>query len=627
LFGGIGAAIDEVKKSFVDFINVIKQLKDIDFSSPVALIKSLGTNFKDVFDGIKKESGDVGKAFAKGFTDATKEVKKTTKSLEDQKNQVKELTKEEKKAAADRAKRASDAQQELDLFKVDQQVQAAKKIAENEKETTKERLKALDELTERTKAFINIKRNGELDSAQNDPERELIERQRALDLIKLEEETAKISNDIQRDAINERKQIIVTGITEISNLVIKQREAELIANEEAFKQGLKSREQFEKDKNKIIARSAREQLEQQLAFLTAELLAFQKTTEEKIAIQQQLNLVKAELRKLDLQDFLNNQDQEIESTERGIEILKGQFSSLAESLGVPAEAFNTIFEQIQTGFSDSDAAIQAFGSAAIGVFEQITAADNARLDRRLENIQREAELQLAFEGNTAEAREAITAQLALKEAEIRRKQAQNEKKNALFQIGVSTAQAIIKTAAAIPFPTSIPFIAAVGAIGAAQAAIVASQPIPEFKEGVRGFEGGNAIVGDGGKREPITDSQGKLLGISPNRSTLVNLPKGANVYSSIKEYNHEKGLNNILQSNGINPMGGAIFNNKLPVVKIQNNGITEDQMYNAVKKAVGTQSTFNVNIDKKGVQTYLTNGGKRTTNFLNNRVSGKGKQV
>jgi DNA repair exonuclease SbcCD ATPase subunit len=669
LFGGIGAAIDEVKKSFVDFINVIKQLKDIDFSSPVALIKSLGTNFKDVFDGIKKESGDVGKAFAKGFTDATKKVKKATKEIDDltaaekkriqglidqivalDKNQnaiklqsksvteleaiLKKLTDTENKLAADRAKRASDAQQELDLFKVDQQVQAAKKIAENEKETTKERLKALDELTERTKAFINIKRNGELDSAQNDPERELIERQRALDLIKLEEETAKISNDIQRDAINERKQIIVTGITEISNLVIKQREAELIANEEAFKQGLKSREQFEKDKNKIIARSAREQLEQQIAFLTAELLAFQKTTEEKIAIELQLAKVKSELRKVDLQEAKDKQDQDQENIdlekqklEQAIEILKGEFSKLGEAFGIPEEAFNTIFDGIRNGFESIGEATDAFGSAAIGVFEQITAADNARLDRRLENIQREAELQLAFEGNTAEAREAITAQLALKESEIRRKQAQNEKKNALFQIGVSTAQAIIKTAATLGFPAAIPFVAAVGAIGAAQAAIVASQPIPEFKEGVRGFKGGNAIVGDGGKREPITDSKGKLLGISPNRSTLVNLPKGANVYSSIKEYNHEKGLNNILQSNGINPMGGAIFNNKLPVVKIQNNGITEDQMYNAVKKAVGTQSTFNVNIDKKGVQTYLTNGGKRTTNFLNNRVSGKGKQV
>jgi len=144
------------------------------------------------------------------------------------------------------------------------------------------------------------------------------------------------------------------------------------------------------------------------------------------------------------------------------------------SSDLPADAFNTIFEQIQTGFSDSDAAIQAFGSVAIGVFEQITAADNARLDRRLENIQREAELQLAFEGNTAEAREAITAQVALKESEIRRKQAQNENKNALFQIGVSTAQAIIKTAATLGFPAAIPFVAAVGAIGAAQAAIVAS---------------------------------------------------------------------------------------------------------------------------------------------------------
>mgnify|MGYP007011963525 CR=1 FL=1 len=176
----------------------------------------------------------------------------------------------------------------------------------------------------------------------------------------------------------------------------------------------------------------------------------------------------------------------------------GDWSSDVCSSDLPADAFNTIFEQIQTGFSDSDAAIQAFGSVAIGVFEQITAADNARLDRRLENIQREAELQLAFEGNTAEAREAITAQVALKESEIRRKQAQNEKKNALFQIGVSTAQAIIKTAATLGFPAAIPFVAAVGAIGAAQAAIVASQPIPEFAEGVRDFKGGQAIVGDGG---------------------------------------------------------------------------------------------------------------------------------
>lgn len=627
VIGGFANALGAIKNSVIDFISALTRLTDIDFSSPSAFFGSIKDNFKDVFSTVSIGAGNISDAFKKGFEETVAPIEKTTEALEDQKDTVTELTEEEKKLAAQRAKRAADAQQTLDEFRVKQQIEDAKKVAEAEEESTQTRLNALDDVIERTEALIRIRKNAAISEAENDPERELAEAQAAAELIKLDEETERIRTEIQRSAINERKQLIIDGVTQISNEIIKQRDAELIANEEIFKSGLITQEQFEQERLNITAEFGRQQLEQQLAFLAAELLNTQKTAEEKIAIEQQLSAVRTQLRELDLNEFIRNQDSQVDKTEQATEILKGQFAGLAESLGVPADAFNGIFEGIQTGFEDVGAAADAFGSLAIGVFDQITAADNARLERRLENIAKERDIAIQFAGDNVAAQEAINAQFAAKEAEIRRKQAQNEKKNALFQIGVNTAQAIIKTAAQLGFPAAIPFVAAVGAIGAAQAAIVATQPLPEFAEGVRGFEGGPAIVGDGGKREPITDKRGKLIGISPSRSTLVNLPKGANVYSSIAEYKHEKGLNDLLSSNGINPMGGAIFNGGIPNIKIQNNGITEDQMYRAVKKAVGKQSTFNVNIDKKGVQSYLTNGGKRTTNFLNNRVSGKGKNV
>jgi hypothetical protein len=72
--------------------------------------------------------------------------------------------------------------------------------------------------------------------------------------------------------------------------------------------------------------------------------------------------------------------------------------------------------------------------------------------------------------------------------EIRRKQAQDEKQAAIFQIIINTASAIIKAISLTGNPTAgiIPAF-----IGATQLALVASKPIPKFKKGTLNLQGGS----------------------------------------------------------------------------------------------------------------------------------------
>jgi len=71
----------------------------------------------------------------------------------------------------------------------------------------------------------------------------------------------------------------------------------------------------------------------------------------------------------------------------------------------------------------------------------------------------------------------------VKEREIRRKQAASAKDAAIFQAVISTAQAVMQALANTPPPASYALAAVAGALGAAQIAAIASQPLPKFAEG------------------------------------------------------------------------------------------------------------------------------------------------
>ena len=119
-------------------------------------------------------------------------------------------------------------------------------------------------------------------------------------------------------------------------------------------------------------------------------------------------------------------------------------------------------------------------------------------------------------------------------ADLEQKQAKWQKANSIIQTTIATSQAIMKALAeAGPFAGPI-LTAVIGAMGAAQVAIIASQPIPKYANGTDNHPGGLAIVGDGGRQEVIETDNGAY--ITPSVPTLVDLPKRAKVIPDLIDY-------------------------------------------------------------------------------------------
>jgi hypothetical protein len=102
---------------------------------------------------------------------------------------------------------------------------------------------------------------------------------------------------------------------------------------------------------------------------------------------------------------------------------------------------------------------------------------NMGFQKELNDLEKKKELELSNKNLTEAQKAKIEAEYTKKSNEIKRKQAVNDKLQALFNIAIGTAQGIV---AALKTPALIPFIAAIGAV---QAALVAAQPIPKFARG------------------------------------------------------------------------------------------------------------------------------------------------
>lgn len=132
--------------------------------------------------------------------------------------------------------------------------------------------------------------------------------------------------------------------------------------------------------------------------------------------------------------------------------------------------------------------------------------------------------------------EAATAarqeQLEKKKAQLQYKAAVMDKANKVAQIAISTALGIMTTFAQLGWPAGIPGAAFVAAMGALQTATALAQPIKAYKEGTKGkpHPGGLAVVGDGGQAELVI--AGHNVWLTPDKPTLVDLPKGAEVFPS-----------------------------------------------------------------------------------------------
>lgn len=85
-----------------------------------------------------------------------------------------------------------------------------------------------------------------------------------------------------------------------------------------------------------------------------------------------------------------------------------------------------------------------------------------------------------------------------KKAALEEKQAKYAKAQALTNIAIQTALAIMNAMATAPFPINIIQAGIAGAMGAAQLAIAASKPLAQYEKGRKGGKGEYALVGEKG---------------------------------------------------------------------------------------------------------------------------------
>ena len=190
---------------------------------------------------------------------------------------------------------------------------------------------------------------------------------------------------------------------------------------------------------------------------------------------------------------------EMTDTRSGAQRFADAFVDAASQIG---EAFSAVTDVMGALSDRRIAAIESEREAALGQIDaEIAASENRGKVLTQEEAQREAVLAR---------RAAVDAEYAEKERAERRKAAEAEKRNALFQIAINTA--INATKAGLnPFQ-----VAGIIALGAAQAAAVAAQPIPAYARGTDKHPGGMALVGEEG---PEIVSLPRGTGVVPNPDT------------------------------------------------------------------------------------------------------------
>ena len=189
--------------------------------------------------------------------------------------------------------------------------------------------------------------------------------------------------------------------------------------------------------------------------------------------------------------------------------------------------FSKLLASAKTTQEEFAVTFNAISEVAQDAFNIISEASQKNFEEEYSRLEQQKNIALMFAGDSASAREEIEKQAEQKRKEIAKREAKAKKQQAIVNIAIDTAQAIVATLAKTPLPAGLPFVIATAALGAAQIALVASQQIPEYWKGTDNAEGGLAWTQEKG-REIITDSQGRIKSTGSDKGAeLTMLTKGS----------------------------------------------------------------------------------------------------
>ena len=430
------------------------------------------------------------------------------------------------------------------------------KSALDTKEKSDTAIGKVDEKTKENEKKRALKLKNDLEKAKNEAEfKAAQERQKILDEI----ENANYKNEFDRERqqirdefflkIESNKELeaelIKVRDARIAEIDKKEKEANAKLLEEKYLNELKIAESSSTAKALILktelanGQISEEQYNQKIKELE------ESTLQSKILIAGKWSstVKKAEE---DITTFTNKQadnrlNKTIENNKKNEELLKkaiGDLATMASQgilvrLGINQQdadrltkSLTDIYQKIKDRKPiDAGEIAETAGSAYFAVSNAIAASDAQRRQEELAALQVQQEEELRLAGDNEQKKDVIRQKYALKEREIKRKQAEADKKKAIMDATIKTAVAVITAISQSPLTLGMPWAAIVAALGAAEIAMIAATPIPKFAKGVVSFDGKGGLV----KGEGTGTSDSNLAYLSKNESVIPAEPTIANL--------------------------------------------------------------------------------------------------
>lgn len=143
------------------------------------------------------------------------------------------------------------------------------------------------------------------------------------------------------------------------------------------------------------------------------------------------------------------------------------------------------------------------------LFSILTRNEEIRIENEYKKRLAAIEKSITDEEKRNQAIMALEAEYEIKRTEARRKAAKEAKLVNIFQAIIDTAAAIVKTMREWGMPFAIPWMAAAGAIGAAQVAAIAAQPIPLAEGAI--FERPTRMLAETGRSYLVGEAGTEIL--------------------------------------------------------------------------------------------------------------------
>ena len=302
-----------------------------------------------------------------------------------------------------------------------------------------------------------------------------------------------------------------------------------------------------------------------------------------------------------------------EATDNWLNSFSSEFLQ-SSGLGSLETFFDGTFDKLLEGAETTEekfaVTFNAIAESAQEAFNFISNASQANFDAEYARLESQKDVALKFAGDSATSKKKIEEDYEKKKKEIANRENKAKQKQAIFNIAIDTAQAVV--ASLIRDPTGIT-AAIIGALGAAQIAVVAAQKIPQyFDGGVHG--GGLAMINDAGGSnyvETVVTPDGKVQQFK-GRDVVTDLPKGTEIFTP--EQWQQKELEYMLNSRGV------MLNNQA------SKGFTAEQMDAILAKHFGKIQTNTTVFDKKGIMQWTESRGTKTIRNAN-RATGLGFKV